>query len=196
MNNKNVYSLNNTFEGKIWVDWKGKDGKMGQEISWREKHFYSAEIPTHWHLCEVYLTVPVPVPVPACTRVKDYGRVPCAVSQISGCGRPQIIHTSMEIAAFSGMSTRVCILRALFMSTENIGSDIGRCSKKTSAIGSAGKTDIGWSLSAMYNQSQGNTQYTLLEHKWNTKCTEPVTSKTPRVHERRMNKKQEQIKAI
>ena len=37
MNNKNVYSLNNTFEGKIWVDWKGKDGKMGQEISWREK---------------------------------------------------------------------------------------------------------------------------------------------------------------
>ena len=130
MNNKNVYSLNNAFEGKIWVDWKGKDGKMGQEISWREKHFYSAEIPTHWHLCEVYLTVPVPVPVPACTRVKDYGRVPCAVSQISGCGRPQIIHTSMEIAAFSGMSTRVCILRALFMSTENIGSDIGRCSKK------------------------------------------------------------------
>ena len=82
MNNKNVYSLNNTFEGKIWVDWKGKDGKMGQEISWREKHFYSAEIPTHWHLCEVYLTVPVPVPVPACTRVKDYGRVPCAVCRV------------------------------------------------------------------------------------------------------------------
>ena len=24
MNNKNVYSLNNTFEGKIGVDWKGK----------------------------------------------------------------------------------------------------------------------------------------------------------------------------
>ena len=37
MNNKNVYSLNNTFEGKIWVDWKWKDGKMGQEILWREK---------------------------------------------------------------------------------------------------------------------------------------------------------------
>ena len=37
MNNKNVYSLNNTFEGKIWVDCKGKDGKMGPEIFWREK---------------------------------------------------------------------------------------------------------------------------------------------------------------
>ena len=36
MNNKNVYSLNNTFEGKIWVDWKGKDGKIGQEISCHE----------------------------------------------------------------------------------------------------------------------------------------------------------------
>ena len=37
INDKNVYSLNNTFEGKIWVYWKGKDGKMGQEISCREK---------------------------------------------------------------------------------------------------------------------------------------------------------------
>ena len=51
-------------------------------------------------------------------------------------------------------------------------------------------TDVNWTsegkyISAMYNQSQGNTQYTILEHKWHTKCTEPVTPKTPRVHERK-----------
>ena len=85
MNNKNVYSLNNTFEGQIWVDWKGKDGKMGQEISWREKPNISTlrkspRIPVY--VCEVYLTVPVP----ACTRVKDYGHVPCPKS-LAAAGR-------------------------------------------------------------------------------------------------------------
>ena len=94
MNNKNVYSLNNTFEGKIWVDWKGKDGKMGQEISWREKPNISnilcgnphALVPVY--VCEVYLTltVQVQVQVPACTRVKDYGRVPCHKS-LAAAGR-------------------------------------------------------------------------------------------------------------
>ena len=95
--------------------------KMGQEISWRKKPNIST-------LCarEVYLTVLVPT----CTRVKDYGRV--AVSQISGCGRPQIIHTSMEMAAFNGMSTRVCIFKGIVYVDwkHRIGSDIGRCSKK------------------------------------------------------------------
>ena len=50
-----------------------------------------------------------------CTRVKDYGTAVYRVeSQISGCGRrPQIIHTSMEMAAFSGMSTRVCVFEGI-----------------------------------------------------------------------------------
>ena len=51
----------------------------------------------------------------------------------------------------------------------------------------------------MYNQSQGNTQYNvlLLEHKWNTKCSEPVTPKTPIEYmKERVNKKQTKIKAI
>ena len=48
------------------------------------------------------------------TRVHSCKRLrPCAVSQISGCGRLQIIHTSMEMAAFSGMSTRVCIFEGI-----------------------------------------------------------------------------------
>ena len=59
-------------------------------------------------VCEVYLTVLVP----ACTRVKDYGRVPCPKS-LAAAGRPQIIHKSMEIAAFSGMSTRVCVFEGI-----------------------------------------------------------------------------------
>ena len=111
MNNKNVYSLNNTFEGKIWVDWKGKDGKMGQEISWREKPNVNGT-GTRVHSCK---------------RLR-----PCAVSQISGCGRPQIIHTSMKMAAFSGMSTRVCVFEGIVYVDwkHRIGSDIGRCSKK------------------------------------------------------------------
>ena len=90
MNNKNVYSLNNTFEGKIRVDWKGKDGKMGQEMSWREKPniFTRRKSPrigtVHVYVCEVYLMLTVPVP--ACTRVKDYGRVPCPKS-LAAAGR-------------------------------------------------------------------------------------------------------------
>ena len=54
---------------------------MGQEISWREKPNISnphALVP----VCEVYLTVLVP----ACTRVKDYGRVPCPKS-LAAAGR-------------------------------------------------------------------------------------------------------------
>ena len=84
MNNKNVYSLNNTFEGKIWVDWKGKDGKMGQEISWCEKPNISTlrKSPRIGTCVRVYLMVLVP----ACTRVKDYGRVPCPKS-LAAAGR-------------------------------------------------------------------------------------------------------------
>ena len=130
MNNKNVYSLNNTFEGKIWVDWKGKDGKMGQEISWREKPNISTlrKSPRIGTCVRITLTVP---PVPACTRVKDYGRVPCPKS-LAAAGRPQIIHTSMEMAAFSGMSTRVCVFEDIVYVDwkHRIGSVIGRCSKK------------------------------------------------------------------
>ena len=111
MNNKNVYSLNNTFEGKIWVDWKGKE----RMVKWVQK-FPAAKNRTFLlcgnphalvPVCEVYLAVLVPV----CTHVKDYG--PCPVSQISGCGRLQIIHKSMEMAAFNGMSTQVCVFKGI-----------------------------------------------------------------------------------
>ena len=148
MNNKNVYSLNNTFEGKVWVDWKGKDGKMGQEISWREKPNISTlrkspRIGTCVHVRGVLNGTGTRVH--SCKILR-----PCAMSQISGCGRPQIIHTSMQMAAFSGtcMSTRVCVFEGIVYVDwkHRIGLDIGRCSKKTSAIVSAGKTDIGWSL--------------------------------------------------
>ena len=141
---------NNTFEGKIWVDWKGKDGKMGQEISWREKPNFSA-LRVRVRVRGI-LNVNGTGAVPACTRVQDYGRVR-AVSQISGCGRPAANNT--HISLWKWLHSVVCqhefaFLRALFtcMSTENIGSDrtSADVQKKTSAIGSAGKTDIGWSL--------------------------------------------------
>ena len=108
MNNKNVYSLNNTFEGKIWVDWKGKDG-------------------TCVRVRGILNVNGTGTRVHSCKRLR-----PCAVSQISGCGRPQIIHTSMEMAAFSGMSTRVCVFEGIVYVDwkHRIGSDIGRCSKK------------------------------------------------------------------
>ena len=132
MNNKNVYSLNNTFEGKIWVDWKGKDGKMGQEISWREKPNISTlrkspRIGTCVRVRGILNVNGTGTRVHSCKRLR-----PCAVSQISGCGRPQIIHTSMEMAAFSGMSTRVCVFEGIVYVDwkHRIGSDIGRCSKK------------------------------------------------------------------
>ena len=90
MNNKNVYNLNNTFEGKIWVDWKGKDGKMGQEISWCEKPNISTrrKSPRIGTCVRVrgILNVNGTGTVPACTRVKDYGRVPCPKS-LAAAGR-------------------------------------------------------------------------------------------------------------
>ena len=80
-------------------------------------------------VCEVYLTVLLGtrVYVYSCKRLR-----PCAVSKISGCGRPQIIHKSMEMAAFSGMSTRVCVFEGIVYVDwkHRIGSDSGRCSKK------------------------------------------------------------------
>ena len=151
MNNKNVYSLNNTFEGKIWVDWKGKDGKMGQEISWREKpNISTLRKSPRIGTCVRGILNGTGTRVHSCKRLR-----PCAVSQISGCDRPQIIHTSMEMAAFSVVCQHeFAFLRALFMSTENIGSDRTSADvpKKTSAIGSAGKTDIGWSLEISTSQ--------------------------------------------
>ena len=98
MNNKNVYSLNNTFEGKIWVDWKGKDGKMGPEISWREKpNISTLRKSPRIGTCVWGILNGTGTRVHSCKRLR-----PCAVSQISGCGRPQIIHKSMEMAAFNG----------------------------------------------------------------------------------------------
>ena len=128
MNNKNVYSLNNTFEGKIWVDWKGKDGKMGPEISWCEKpNISTLRKSPRIGTCVRGILNGTGTRVHSCKRLR-----PCAVSQISGCGRPQIIHTSMEMAAFSGMSTRVCVFEGIVYVEwkHRIGSDIGRCSKK------------------------------------------------------------------
>ena len=86
MNNKNVYSLNNTFEGKIWVDWKGKDGKMGEEISWREKPNISTLRKSPRIGTCVRGILNGNGMVPACTRVKDYGRVPCSKS-LAAAGR-------------------------------------------------------------------------------------------------------------
>ena len=132
MNNKNVYSLNNTFEGKIWVDWKGKDGKMGQEISCREKPNISTlrkspRIGTCVRVRGILNVNGTGTRVHSCKRLR-----PCAVSQISGCSRPQIIHTSMEMAAFSGMSTQVCVFEGIVYVDwkHRIGSDISRCLKK------------------------------------------------------------------
>ena len=130
MNNKNVYSLNNTFEGKIWVDWKGKDGKERMERKFpgaKNLTFLLCGNPhalVRVYVCEVNGTG---TRVHSCKRLR-----PCAVSQICGCGRPQIIHTSMEMAAFSGMSTRVCVFEGIVYVEwkHRIGSDIGRCSKK------------------------------------------------------------------
>ena len=126
MNNKNVYSLNNTFEGKIWVDWKAKDGKMGQEISWREKPNIST-LRNSPRIGTCVRGILTGTRVHSCKKLR-----PCAVSQISGCGRLQIIYTSMEMAAFSGMSTRVCVFEGIVYVDwkHRIGSDIGRCSKK------------------------------------------------------------------
>ena len=129
MNNKNVYSLNNTFEGKIWVDWKGKDGKMGPEISWCENLTFLLALRKSPRIgtCVRGILNGTGTRVHSCKRLR-----PCAVPQISGCGRPQIIHTSMEMAAFSGMSTRVCVFEGIVYVEwkHRIGSDIGRCSKK------------------------------------------------------------------
>ena len=75
---------NNTFEGKIWVDWKGKDGKMGQEISWREKPNISAlrkspRIGTCVRVRGILNVNGTGTRVHSCKRLR-----PCAVSQISG----------------------------------------------------------------------------------------------------------------
>ena len=93
------------------MDWKGKDGKMGQEISWREKPNISTlrKSPRIGTCLRVRgILNGTGTRVHSCKRLR-----PCAVSQISGCGRPQIIHTSMEMAAFSGMSTRVCVFEGI-----------------------------------------------------------------------------------
>ena len=95
------------------MDWKGKDGKMGQEISWREKPNISTlrkspRIGTCVRVRGILNVNGTGTRVHSCKRLR-----PCAVSQISGCGRPQIIHTSMEMAAFSGMSTRVCVFEGI-----------------------------------------------------------------------------------
>ena len=65
------------------MDWKGKDGKMGQEISWREKPNISTlrkspRIGTCVRGMRGILNGTRYLP--ACTRVKDYGRVPCPKS--------------------------------------------------------------------------------------------------------------------
>ena len=83
--------LNNTFEGKIWVNWKGKDGKMGQEVSWREKPniFYIALVPRVRGILNVNGTG---------TRVHSCKMAVCRVPNL--WLRPAA-HTSMEMAAFS-----------------------------------------------------------------------------------------------
>ena len=113
------------------MDWKGKDGKMGPEISWREKPNISTlqKSPRIGTTCVRGILNGTGTRVHSCKRLR-----PCAVSQISGCSRLQIIHTSMEMAAFSGTCmSNGCIcqhefafLRALFMSTEYIGHRIGK----------------------------------------------------------------------
>ena len=73
------------------MDWKGKDGKMGQEISWCEKPNISTlrkspRIGTCVRVRGTLYTLTLTLPVPACTRVKDYGRVPCPKS-LAAAGR-------------------------------------------------------------------------------------------------------------
>ena len=96
------------------MDWKGKDGNMGQEISWREKPNISTlrKSPRIGTCVRVRVRGILNVNGTG-TRVHSCKRLRPAVSQISGCGRPQIIHTSMEMAAFSGMSTRVCVFEGI-----------------------------------------------------------------------------------
>ena len=68
------------------MDWKGKDGKMGQEISWREKPNISTRRKSPRIGTCVRGILNGTGMVPACTRVKDYGRVPCPKS-LAAAGR-------------------------------------------------------------------------------------------------------------
>ena len=69
------------------MDWKGKDGKMGQEISWREKPNISTlrKSPRIGTCVRVRGILNING-IPACTRVKDCGRVPCPKS-LAAAGR-------------------------------------------------------------------------------------------------------------
>ena len=91
------------------MDWKGKDGKMGPEISWHEKPNISTLRKSPCvGTCVRGILNGTGTRVHSCKRLR-----PCAMSQISGCGRPQIIHKSMEMAAFNGMSTQVCVFEGI-----------------------------------------------------------------------------------
>ena len=132
MNNKNVYSL--TIHLKEKFEWIGKE----RMVKWVKK-FPGAKNLTFLlcgnphalvpvYVCEVYLNG-TGTRVHSCKRLRPCASVPNLWLR---CGRPQIIHTSMEMAAFSGMSTRVCVFEGIVYVDwkHRIGSDIGWCSKK------------------------------------------------------------------